>query len=121
MKPHSLVTVTLGKKPVPNAFEQRFGVYPKGTVLPETQVEHSPRRKVADFPPGFLKTKHIEAMEQNQKLPSCCRHPENHEVEARKSHPAEAAPDVYVFHCTSCGKKQRFFCVALDDERPEWR
>lgn len=93
--------------------------WPKGKVLPETQVQACPKVKVADLPEGFLKKKHIEHLEQNQKIASCCRHPENHEVEAFKSHPEEKAPDVYVFHCT-CGKKHRFLCVGLEDERPMW-
>jgi hypothetical protein len=119
--PHSLGKITL-TAPVapPSILEQRHGKYAKGAILPETQVPHSPRRKVSDFPPGFLKQNHIERMEQNQQIAPCCRHPENHEVEALKSHPDEPAPDVYVYHCT-CGKKHRFFCVGMSDERPEWR
>jgi hypothetical protein len=121
MKPHSLATTRLeGTKQPPNIFAKRFGAYEKGAVLPETIVSHSPRRKVADFPEGFLKPNHIQRLEQNQKIASCCRHPENHEVEALKSHPDEPAPDVYIFHC-QCGRKHRFFCVGQDDERPEWR
>lgn len=97
----------------------RHGLYPKGTVLPETQVAACPRVKVADFPEGYLKQNHIEALEQNQLISSCCRHPENHEVEARKSHPDEKAPDIYIFHCT-CGRQHRFFCVGQTDRRPVW-
>lgn len=119
--PHSLATAVLTRPATaPSVMEQRFGKYAKGTVLPETQVPHSPRRKVADFPEGFLKQKHIEGLEQNQLIQSCCRHPENHEVEALKSHPDEPAPDIYIFHCT-CGRKHRFFCVGQEDTRPEWR
>lgn len=119
--PHSLQTITIqAPKPQPPPFVARHGSYPKGAVLPATTVSHSPRRKVADFPPGFLKTKWIDGLEQNQLIASCCRHPENHEIEALKSHPEEPAADIYVFHCT-CGRKHRFFCVGLDDERPEWR
>lgn len=120
-KPHSLQTITIGRAPsdVP-PFVARHGRFPKGTVLPETTVKHCPRRKVADFKPGFLKQKHIEHLEQNQLLASCCRHPENHEVEALKSHPDEPAADIYIFHC-SCGRKHRFFCVGAEDVRPEWR
>ncbi|MGE3712643.1 MAG: hypothetical protein AB7G35_23610, partial [Hyphomicrobiaceae bacterium] len=105
----------------PSWFEARFGRYAKGSVLPVTLVPHSPRRRVADFPTGFLKQNHIDALEQNQKIASCCRHPENHEVEARKSHPDEPAPDIYVFHCGGCGRQHRFFCVGQEDTRPEWR
>jgi hypothetical protein len=52
-----------------------------------------------------LKQNHIEHLEHNQLIASCCRHPENHEVEAFKSHPDELA---------------RFFCVGMHDERPVW-
>lgn len=121
MKPHSLSPVRLRPAVPPvNLFEQRFGKYEKGDVLPETTVPHCPRRKVADFPDGFLKPNHIEDLEQNQKIASCCRHPENHEVEALKSHPDEPAADIYIFFCT-CGRKHRFLCVGIDDVRPEWR
>lgn len=120
MKPHSLANTELRPAVAPNSFESRFGRYEKNTVLPETTVPHSPRRRVADFPTGWLKQSHIEALEHNQKISSCCRHPENHDVEAMKSHPDEPAPDIYIFHCT-CGKKHRFFCVGNKDRRPEWR
>lgn len=120
--PHSLSTTTLqAGKIEPPAWVVRHGNnVPKGTILPETQVQHCPRRKVSEFPVGFLKTKWIEGLEQNQLISSCCRHPENHEIEALKSHPDEPAADIYIFHCT-CGKKHRIFCVGLDDVRPEWR
>lgn len=97
----------------------RHGRFAKGAVLPETQVQSCPRVKVADLPEGHLKQNHIEALEHNQKIASCCRHPENHEVEGFKSHPEEKVTDIYVFHCP-CGKKHRFFCVGEGDERPEW-
>lgn len=126
MKPHSLSTLSISEqktraqKLADAGWAGRHGLYwPKGTVLPETQVSACPRVKVADLPEGFLKQNHIDALEQNQKIASCCRHPENHEVEARKSHPDEVAPDIYVFHC-SCGRKHRFFCVGKTDERPMW-
>jgi hypothetical protein len=67
----------------------------------------------------LIPTRFIEALEHNQQIASCCRHPENHEVEAFKSHPDEKAPDIYVFHCT-CGRKHRRFCVGGDDMRPVW-
>jgi hypothetical protein len=119
--PHSLGTIKLfAPQAQTPMLVKRHGQFAKGDILPETQVQHSPRRKVSDFPDGFLKRNQIEAMEQNQKIAPCCRHPENHEVEALKSHPDEEAPDIYVYHCT-CGKKHRFFCVGMSDERPEWR
>jgi hypothetical protein len=126
MQPHSLSTVKLtdgrtAKQKFEDLgpFAKRWGQFPKGTVLPETQVQACPRVKVADLPEGFLKTNHIEALEHNQKISGCCRHPENHEVEALKSHADEQAPDIYVFHCT-CGRKHRFFCVGRTDTRPTW-
>lgn len=127
MKPHSLSTITITNRKSPNErlaslgpWALRHGNVPKGTVLPETQVAACPRVKVADLPEGFLKQNHIEALEHNQLISICCRHPENHEVEARKSHPDEVAPDVYIFHCT-CGRQHRFFCVGMTDRRPTWQ
>lgn len=129
MTPHSIATLSLTDTLTPaqraakfaelGPIAERHGHFPKGTVLPETQVPACPRVKVADLPEGHLKKSHIEALEQNQQIASCCRHPENHEVEARKSHPDEQAPDIYVFHCT-CGRKHHFFCIGRTDERPVW-
>ncbi|HJY05364.1 MAG TPA: hypothetical protein VJ323_03560 [Bryobacteraceae bacterium] len=126
MKPHSLGTVEIGPPPKTAAEiekEKRFRAARyatfKGEVKPETQVPACRRVKVSDFPAGFLPTKYFEALEQNQKIASCCRHPENHEIEALKSHPDEPAPDIYIFHCT-CGRKHRRFCVGLTDTRPTW-
>jgi len=53
-------------------------------------------------------------------IASCCRHPENHEIEAFKSRAEEKAPDVYVFHCNGCGRQHRRFCLGGGDERPFW-
>lgn len=65
------------------------------------------------LPPRF-----VEALEQNQKIASCCRHPENHDVEAFKSQESEPTPDIYIFHCT-CGRKhRRFMCGS--GPRPFW-
>lgn len=126
-QPHSIVTYKLRDTRAPRQklaalgpFAARHGNVPKGVTVPETQELACPRVKVADLPEGHLKQKHIEALEQNQKIASCCRHPENHEVEARKSHPDEQLPDIYVFHCTDCGRQHRFFCVGAEDERPGW-
>lgn len=101
-------------------FARRHGNVPKGVKVPETQVPACPRVKVADFPPGWIPKRLYERnLEQNQMIASCCRHPENHEIEARKSHPDEPAPDIYVFHC-QCGRKHRVFCAGTGDERPTW-
>jgi hypothetical protein len=124
MTPHSLSKVRLSlKKPryQPGSLEARHGPFTKGTVLPPTQVQACPRVKVAAFPEGWLPQRlYARNLEQNQQIASCCRHPENHEIEALKSHPDERVPDIYIFHCT-CGRKHRVFCVGIeDDERPIW-
>lgn len=126
-KPQQLQSVAVrpGPKKMLQGWMARYGHYPKGTVLPETNVQACPRRKVADFPEGFIPARYYERnLEQNQLIRSCCRHPENHEIEARKSHPDEPVPDIYVFHCT-CGRKHtRFFIGEYDREgerRPIWK
>ena len=63
-----------------------------------------------------------EALEHNQKLASCCRNTQNHEIEALFSSETDAqkgVPDIYVFHCT-CGRVHRRFCVGGGDVRPFW-
>jgi hypothetical protein len=126
LQPHSLATFSIGiaKSPAQKAAERgwagRHGDYAKGAKLPHTHEPACPRVRVADLPEGHLKTKHIEHLEHNQKIASCCRHPEHHSVAAFKSHPDEKAPDIYEFYCT-CGKTHRFFCVGMtDDHRPVW-
>ena len=47
---------------------------------------------------GLLPAKYRESLEQNQQIASCCRHPENHEIEAWFSCEAErqkGTPDIY--------------------------
>lgn len=68
---------------------------------------------------NLIPTKYIEALEHNQQIASCCRHPENHDIEAFKSHPDEKVPDIYILHCT-CGKQHRRFCLGGGDIRPYW-
>ena len=85
---------------------------------PVTQVPACPRYPVKKLG-GLIPTKFIEALEQNQLILSCCRHPENHDIEAFKSHPDEKVPDIYIFHC-QCGRKHRRFCVGGGDVRPFW-
>jgi hypothetical protein len=70
--------------------------------------------KVRDLIP----LKWIEALEQEQQIASCCRHPENHEIEAFRSRPEEREPDIYIFHCP-CGRMQRRVCAG-GGERPVW-
>lgn len=76
-----------------------------------------PARKLIER--GLIPVKYLEELEHNQKIASCCRHPENHDIEAFKSNPDEPAPDIYIFHCT-CGRKHRRFCVGGGDTRPVW-
>lgn len=125
MPPHSFTTTTLGMNLTPGqkraagGWAARHGKFAKGAVLPETQVPACPRVKVSELPEGFLPQRWIDGLEQNQLIASCCRHPENHEIEAVKSHPEEMAPDIYIFHC-KCKRKHRRFCVGMTDERPSW-
>jgi hypothetical protein len=68
-----------------------------------------------------LPLKYFEQLEQNQQVASCCRHPENHEVEAWYSSEADKAkriPDIYINYCT-CGRRHYRFCVG-GGERPFW-
>lgn len=67
----------------------------------------------------ILPKEYLEAMEHNQKIASCCRHPENHDIEAHKSNPDEPGPDIYTFHC-QCGRRHRRF-MAGGGKRPVWK
>lgn len=87
-------------------------------MRPETITPACPRYPVKKLG-GLVPLKFIEALEQNQQISSCCRHPENHDIEAFKSHPDEKAPDIYIFHCT-CGRQHRRYCVGGGDARPVW-
>jgi hypothetical protein len=89
---------------------------------PVTRVQACPRRPVASFAPGFIPWQMFEPMEHNQKIRSCCRHPENHDVEAYKSNPGLKGPDQFVFIC-KCGKKHVNWILAntVDFRIPEWK
>jgi hypothetical protein len=141
MKPHSLSTAVLTmtqslaeKRAAMSPFLRQFGAHvPKGTVLPETHCDAidpadgqriCPRVKVADLPEGFIPPKYYEKnLEQNQKIASCCRHPENHEIEGRKSHPDVEVPNIYFFHCDQCRRRHVRFMVGQTDDvpRPMWK
>ena len=74
-----------------------------------------------DSPRNRLPLKFVTALEQNQQIASCCRHPENHDIEAWFSCEAEEAkgvPDIYILHCT-CGRRHVRFCVG-GGVRPFW-
>ena len=81
-----------------------------------------PRVKVASCP-ARLPAKYIENLEQNQLIESCCRHPENHDIEAWFSCEEErqkGTPDIYKFFCDQCGRTHVRFCCGGGDTRPFW-
>lgn len=94
--------------------------------LPEDKTHRlaCKRVKVADCP-AKIPIKFIEALEQNQKIASCCRHPENHEIVAYSSPTAEVlpdgtvAPDIYIFICDQCKRLHRRFMLG-GGKRPAW-
>ncbi len=70
----------------------------------------------------LLPMKYVEGLEQNQQIASCCRHPENHDIEAWFSCEEErqkGTPDIYKMYCT-CGRVHVRFCVGGGDVRPFW-
>jgi hypothetical protein len=72
-------------------------------------------------PRNRLPLRFVQGLEQNQQIASCCRHPENHDIEAWFSCEDERQkghPDIYIFHCT-CGRRHVRFCVG-GGERPFW-
>lgn len=99
---------------------------------------------------NLLPVKWIEQLEQDQTIPSCCRHPENHLIVAYYSNEQERwrdrnpdtdlpnPPDIYHFICTAVHppnidehtgqdtsrpnneKWHVKFCVGGGDERPYW-
>jgi len=91
-----------------------MGVGPSGR-----QVEACPRISVAKVK-KLIPAHFIERLEQDQKLQSCCRHPENHDIVALKSNADEKAPDIYKFICT-CGRIHTRFCASGGDVRPVWQ
>lgn len=87
-----------------------------------------PIRKLARFDDdgnvislGIIPQRFLEQYEQNQQLAHCCRHPENHDIEAFYSCREEeekGIPDVYILHC-KCGRQhRRLMCGG--GERPVW-
>jgi hypothetical protein len=90
-----------------------LGVVGAGHVLACDRV------KVAKLPKGLRPTHYFEGLEHNQKISSCCRHPENHDISAFKSKATEEYPDIYKFHCT-CGRTHVRFMCGAGDVRPLW-
>lgn len=87
-------------------------------VRPSTLIRVCKRHPVRQLL-ELIPKRYLETLEQNQQIRSCCRHPEEHDIEAFKSKPEELAPDVYIFHCT-CGRKHTRFCTGGGDVRPVW-
>ena len=72
--------------------------------------------------PASIPVHYLETLEHNQKIASCCRNPQEHEIEAWFSDAVQkrrGVPDIYIFHCV-CGRKHRRFCVGGGDTRPFW-
>jgi len=111
--------------------ETAEGIRPGGESTHSLACPRIPVAKLYNDQVRVIPVKYIEALEQNQKIASCCRHPENHEIEAWYSSHADrdrGIPDIYIFICT-CGRKHRRFCVggsigsgpnAKPDHRPVW-
>jgi hypothetical protein len=69
---------------------------------------------------NLLPPHYIEGLEQNQQIASCCRHPENHAIEAYFStaeDKAKGVPDIYVMYC-DCGRMHARFCAGGGEEQP---
>jgi hypothetical protein len=86
---------------------------------PVTQIRACRRRPVKEVR-NLLPRKYLEVLEQNQKIESCCRHAEDHDIEAFFSRDGEEVPDIYILHCRGCGRQHRRFCVGGGD-RPFWK
>lgn len=88
---------------------------------------------------GILPKYMLRAMEQNQKMKSCCRKPWLAEVEARytsdlwrrrlKVNPISkeieqekrgGRPDLYIFRCTCCNSLYRHWILGDGTPRPVW-
>lgn len=141
MKPKNLTSPTLVSKVSLMADEERFAALGPHTrrmgrvqydengnklPFPETYVQTAPRVKIADLPKGFIPPWMYERnLEQNQLVALCCRHWEEHEIDAGKSHPEEPANDRYNFYC-KCGRTHRYFFAGVGrpdgqpDVRPNW-
>lgn len=103
-------------------------------MITDKAIRACPPAKVSRFPPGFIPTRYIEDLEHDQKLKTCCRHPENHYIEAFYSSeawqnktdplgrhdPLGGVPDIYVFWCNVCKKGHGRFMIGNGDVRPIW-
>lgn len=107
------------------AFDLWTGVQPVSVTMPDL-AEQAPylacKRRPVKKLGKLIPDRFLEALEHNQRIASCCRHPENHEISAWYSSEADRArgvPDIYIFHC-SCGRDHRRFCIGgTDREQPE--
>lgn len=70
-----------------------------------------------DNPKNILPVRFCEDLEHNQQILSCCRHPENMDVEAWYSSQVDyekSIPDIFVMICTAD------HAPLWDDEKQEW-
>ena len=80
------------------------------------------RRPVMEWR-SIIPDRYIEELEQNQLIASCCRHPENHEIEAwyaDAKQEAAGTPGIYIFYCNGCGRRHRRVTAGMIDTRPFW-
>lgn len=69
-------------------------------------------------------------LEHNQQVNLCCRHIDNHDIEAWYSCETDrdrGVPDIYIIYCNGCGRRHFRFCVGgsvgsggVVERRPYW-
>jgi hypothetical protein len=68
---------------------------------------------------NMLPLKFVQDLEQNQQIATCCRHPENHDIEAwyscDESYRA-GTPDIYILKCTSYHAPSPLYTTIEDEE-----
>jgi hypothetical protein len=86
---------------------------PERVACPVVPIEN-PAPNVYKACDALLPLGWIEKLEQNQLIPSCCRHPENHSIGAFYSSAEDedlGVPDIYLMFCP-CGAVHRTFCTS---------
>ena len=71
---------------------------------------------------NLLPLKFVERLEQDQTLSHCCRHPENHSIEAWFTTAIDelrGTPDLYLLRCTCRRVHKRLMC-GDGQIRPVW-
>lgn len=110
------------KKMVPTYTEEEKAIIRASWAQEKrAHVVACPRRPVSEWR-SIIPDRFFTQLEQNQKIASCCRHPENHDIEAwyADDYEKEAGiPGIYIMHCT-CGRKHRRVMAGRIDTRPFW-